>query len=44
MGQGSASSAEMSLVNTEFWLHYNEFERLWEELEREDSEYNDGDD
>lgn len=43
MGQGSASSAEMSLANTEFWLHYNEFERLWEELEREDLESSDSD-
>lgn len=43
MGQGSAAAAELSLVNTEFWLHYAEFESLWAELEREDSEYSDND-
>lgn len=44
MGQGSYKEAEATLINTEFWLMYRDFEARWEELEREDSEYSDKDD
>lgn len=44
MGQGSYKEAEASLINTEFWLMYRDFEARWEELESEDSDIWESDD
>ena len=47
MGQGSAAEAEMTLINTEFWLHYQEFQARMAELEEQDKKfynYDDNDD